>query len=101
MKSGIHPTYFPNAVITCACGNSITTGSTQETIKVELCSHCHPFYTGKQHLVDTAGRVERFKVRLTKKSETLTKKKTEEKKKKEIKTLTDQVKAVQAKIDAK
>ena len=60
MKAEIHPTYFPEAKIVCACGNTITVGSTVEKISVELCSACHPFYTGKQNLVDTAGRVERF-----------------------------------------
>jgi len=60
MKAEIHPTYFPEAKVTCACGNAFTVGSTVEEIRVELCSKCHPFYTGKQNLVDTAGRVERF-----------------------------------------
>lgn len=60
MKAEIHPTYFPEAKVTCACGNEFTVGSTVEEIRVELCSKCHPFYTGKQNLVDTAGRVERF-----------------------------------------
>lgn len=60
MKAEIHPKYFQAAKIVCACGNTITVGSTVEKISVELCSACHPFYTGKQNLVDTAGRVERF-----------------------------------------
>jgi large subunit ribosomal protein L31 len=60
MKDGIHPKYEP-ATITCACGNVIETRSTARDIKVEICSSCHPFFTGKQKLVDTAGRVERFK----------------------------------------
>lgn len=64
MKKDIHPNYYTNAKITCACGNSIITGSTQKEIKVELCSACHPFYTGKQKLVDTARRVEKFKARV-------------------------------------
>lgn len=59
MKKGIHPKYG-EATITCACGNVMQTRSTKENIKVELCSQCHPFFTGKQKLVDTAGRVERF-----------------------------------------
>jgi large subunit ribosomal protein L31 len=59
MKKGIHPKYG-EATITCACGNVMHTRSTKENIKVELCSQCHPFFTGKQKLVDTAGRVERF-----------------------------------------
>ncbi len=61
MKSGIHPTYTHAAKVTCACGNSFTTGSTVSEIHVEICSNCHPFYTGKQKLIDTAGRVDRFK----------------------------------------
>lgn len=60
MKKDIHSKYYPEAKVTCACGNSFTTGSTMPEIKVELCSKCHPFYTGKQKLVDTARRVEKF-----------------------------------------
>lgn len=67
MKKEIHPQYFTNAVITCACGRTLTTGSTVETIHVELCSACHPFYTGKQKLVDTARRVEKFQSRVSRK----------------------------------
>ena len=66
MKKGIHPTYFAEAKVICACGNTFTTGSTLETIHVEICSACHPFYTGKQKLVDTAGRVEKFQKRAAK-----------------------------------
>jgi len=65
MKKDLHPKYFDKCVVTCACGNSFTTGSTQETIKVELCNKCHPFYTGKQKFVDTARRVEKFKEKAT------------------------------------
>jgi large subunit ribosomal protein L31 len=61
MKKDIHPTYFKDAKVICACGNSFTTGSTVQEIHVEICSACHPFYTGKQKLVDDRGRVERFK----------------------------------------
>ena len=60
MKTEIHPTYFPKAQMICACGNIMTLGSTKEEIHVEVCSKCHPFYTGKQNLVDTGGRIERF-----------------------------------------
>ena len=63
MKADIHPTYFPNAKITCACGASYTIGSTKEKLSVEICSACHPFYTGNEKLIDTAGRVEKFKAR--------------------------------------
>ena len=59
MKKGIHPKYGPST-ITCACGNVVETSSTAKNLEVEICSSCHPFYTGKQKLVDTAGRVERF-----------------------------------------
>jgi large subunit ribosomal protein L31 len=59
MKEGIHPKYY-NTVIHCACGNEIKTRSTVKDLHVEICSNCHPFFTGKQKLVDTAGRVEKF-----------------------------------------
>lgn len=64
MKKNIHPSYHSNAKITCVCGNEIIAGSTQEKIKIDICSKCHPFYTGKQKLVDTAGRVEKFKEKM-------------------------------------
>jgi large subunit ribosomal protein L31 len=66
MKKDLHPEYYPAAQIKCACGNVITVGSTMPEIQTELCSNCHPFYTGKQKLVDTGGRVERFQRRLEK-----------------------------------
>jgi len=62
MKPGIHPEYH-YATVKCACGNTFQVGSTREEIRVELCSACHPFFTGKKKIVDTAGRVERFKRR--------------------------------------
>lgn len=62
MKADIHPKY-EEATVTCACGNSFKTGSTKKEIRVEICSKCHPFFTGKQKFVDTGGRVERFKKR--------------------------------------
>jgi large subunit ribosomal protein L31 len=62
MKENLHPDY-KQTTITCACGNVIETGSTKENIRVEICSKCHPFFTGKQKLVDTGGRVDRFKKR--------------------------------------
>jgi len=64
MKQNIHPQYHKDCVVTCVCGNTFTTGSTVPEIKVELCSACHPFYTGKQKLVDTARRVEKFDAKL-------------------------------------
>jgi large subunit ribosomal protein L31 len=63
MKSDIHPTYFPQAKVTCACGNSFAVGSTKEKIQVEICSNCHPFYSGNEKILDAAGRVEKFKAR--------------------------------------
>ena len=66
MKNDIHPTYFANAKVTCNCGASFVTGATMESIHVEVCSECHPFYTGKSNLVDTAGRVDQFRARTEK-----------------------------------
>lgn len=66
MKPDIHPVYYPKAKITCGCGNAFTVGATREEIKVEICSKCHPFYTGESKLIDTAGRVEKFKQRQAK-----------------------------------
>lgn len=63
MKKDTHPTYYPKAKIECACGNIIEVGSTMNELKTELCSKCHPFYTGKQKLVDTARRVEKFQAK--------------------------------------
>jgi large subunit ribosomal protein L31 len=60
MKTDIHPDYF-QTTIKCACGNEIAVGSTRQDIRVEICSKCHPFFTGKQKLIDTAGRIERFR----------------------------------------
>ena len=62
MKENIHPNYGP-CTVTCACGETFVTGSTKGEVRVEICSKCHPFYTGKQKLVDTGGRVDRFKRR--------------------------------------
>ena len=64
MKKDIHPTYYSDAKVICACGNTFTTGSTKQELHVEICSACHPFYTGRQKLVDTAGRVEKFQKRM-------------------------------------
>ena len=63
MKPDIHPQYFPEAMVTCSCGSTFTTGSTKAELRVELCNQCHPFYTGEQRIVDTEGRVERLKRR--------------------------------------
>ncbi len=69
MKSGIHPTFYPDAVVTCACGNTWTTGSTKKEIHTDVCSNCHPFFTGEQRIVDTAGQVERFMKRISAKEQ--------------------------------
>ena len=63
MKDKIHPEYYTDAKVTCSCGNTFTTGSTRKVLKVELCSKRHPLFTGEHRVVDTAGRVERFKRR--------------------------------------
>lgn len=77
-KPNIHPKYYPNATVVCACGNTFTVGSTKEHIEVEVCSECHPFYTGKAKIIDTLGQVQKFNERLAKKK----KLKTSSKKKK-------------------
>jgi len=69
MKKDIHPKYYTNASVRCACGNTWTTGSTVPEINLEICDKCHPFYTGKEKLVDTRGRVEKFKKRMAKSEE--------------------------------
>lgn len=63
MKQGIHPKFNNNSKVTCACGNSFSTGSIQDVLQTEICSNCHPFYTGKQKLIDTTGTVDKFKKR--------------------------------------
>lgn len=68
MKTDIHPKYHTEAEARCVCGNKFKIGSTRERIEVEICHACHPFYTGKEKLVDTAGRVEKFRARLSKKT---------------------------------
>lgn len=67
-KKDIHPQYFPKAHVKCACGNTFIVGATKEKIEVEICYKCHPFYTGEEKLIDTAGRVEKFKTRRDKAS---------------------------------
>ena len=64
MKKDIHGEYFADAIVTCACGAKYTVGSTKKEIEVEICSACHPFYTGQEKVLDTAGRVDRFKKRV-------------------------------------
>ncbi|MBU2608458.1 MAG: 50S ribosomal protein L31 [Chloroflexi bacterium] len=63
MKDKIHPQFFTDAEVICACGSKFTTGSTKKQLKIEVCSQCHPFYTGERRMMDTGGRVEKFKRR--------------------------------------
>jgi large subunit ribosomal protein L31 len=83
MKQGIHPTYSTTATVSCACGNTFETGSTQEAIQTELCNQCHPFFTGTQKIIDSARRVEKFESRKTKKADTTRSKKAKETARKE------------------
>ena len=64
MKANIHPAYFPDAQVVCACGNTFTIGSTKQQIRVEICAKCHPFYTGAQKFVDTVGKIEKFQTQV-------------------------------------
>ncbi len=66
MKKDIHPQYFDKTTIKCACGNVLTVGSTKKDMEVEICANCHPFFSGKEKLIDTAGRVEKFKQKMAK-----------------------------------
>ena len=75
MKKDIHPKYYQNAVVKCVCGNTFTTGSTKEKIETEVCSKCHPFFTGKEKILDTMGRVQKYNERLAKKATLAGKKK--------------------------
>lgn len=83
MKEKIHPKYFSDAKVTCACGNSFTTGSTRKELRVEICSKCHPFYTGEKRMMDAAGRVERFRKRFKLTEKAVEEKKVRDTKKKE------------------
>lgn len=66
MKKDIHPQYYPKAEVVCSCGAKFYVGSTKPKMEIEICSHCHPFYTGQKKIVDTTGRVQRFKERMEK-----------------------------------
>jgi len=83
MKKDIHPTFYDQATVTCACGATFNVGSTIEKLTVEICSSCHPFFTGKEKVMDTAGRVEKFKTRQQKAQTKVVAKKTTTKKEKE------------------
>jgi large subunit ribosomal protein L31 len=69
MKKGIHPEFYTDAQVICACGNTFITGATKKVIRTDVCSACHPFFTGEQRIVDTGGQVERFQKRLKKTEE--------------------------------
>lgn len=97
MKQEIHPTYHYEAKITCACGNNFTVGSTKPEFRVDVCSKCHPYYTGEAKFVDTEGRVERFERIVKAKSEAKPKKNKEEKKEDtRPKTLKEMLKAIES-----
>jgi large subunit ribosomal protein L31 len=85
MKANTHPQYFTEAQVVCVCGNKFTVGSTRETLHVELCYNCHPFYTGEQRFVDSASRIQKFqaKQQVATQYKATVKKKVDEKKKKE------------------
>lgn len=97
MKKDIHPKYYSKTSIKCACGSILETGATKEDIEVEICSQCHPFFTGDKKVVDTAGRVERFK----KLAEASAKLKSAKKPKKEAKKDTKEKKAPAKKVAEK
>jgi len=102
MKDGIHPKYYPNAKVTCTCGNTFTIGSTLPEIHVEICSRCHPFFTGEMKFVDTQGRVEKFQAKQAK-ANTYLKKKTskktgEEKEKQRPQTLKEMLANVKSQL---
>ena len=80
MKTDIHPTYYPKAKVKCACGAVFEVGSTKQELLVEICSNCHPFFTGKEKLIDTAGKVEKFKARRAKAAESPNRRTKEEEK---------------------
>ncbi len=111
MKKSIHPNYNKKTKVTCVCGYSFTTGSTEKEIKVELCSQCHPFYTGKQKLVDSARRVEKYTNKLSAKDKASTERKgkkvkrakrDEKKDKKEVVVKTKDIKKIaQVKLNKK
>lgn len=74
MKKDIHPKYYPQAKVRCTCGNEFTVGSTKEKIEIEICAKCHPFYTGKEKIIESVGQVQKFRERM-KKAESLRAKK--------------------------
>ncbi len=101
MKKEIHPKYFANAKVHCACGAGFEVGSTKDIIETEVCSKCHPFYTGKEKVIDTAGRVEKFKQRLAKKQPAKAKKAKVKKVKAEAKPVVKSEPVIKIKVDNK
>jgi large subunit ribosomal protein L31 len=95
MKQGIHPEYFPEAKVACACGNKFTVGSTKPEIRIEVCHNCHPFYTGEAKFVDTEGRVERFQRRAKAKVAPKPKKEQETKKKERPQSLKEMLQQIE------
>jgi large subunit ribosomal protein L31 len=87
MKADIHPKWYPNAVVSCACGNTFTVGSTKEKIQIDICNKCHPFFTGEMRFVDTMGRVEKFQA---KQKQAATSTYVSKKKKKQLRANSDQ-----------
>lgn len=87
MKKDIHPTYYPRASVSCACGNRFFIGSAREFIETEVCYKCHPFYTKRENILDTLGRVQKFKERMAKKSDKPKKQKNKKAKARKSKTL--------------
>ncbi len=94
MKANIHPRYNEMTSVTCSCGNSFTVGSTVDSIHVELCSNCHPFYTGQQKFVDTASRIEKFQKKMDRKQEDYRKKTVEKKEEARPLTLREMLQAL-------
>ena len=97
MKKNIHPTYYEDATVVCACGNTFTTGSTRKTIQVEVCHRCHPYYTGQHRYLDIKGRVDLFQKKVEKAKQykmTAAPKKKEKKEEKQPKTLRELLEAL-------
>jgi large subunit ribosomal protein L31 len=86
MKKDLHPEYNKPVTVTCSCGNTFATGSTLQAINIEICSNCHPFYTGQQKLIDTAGRVDRFQEKMAKREAMVGQRKGRKVKREETKT---------------
>lgn len=109
MQNTIHPTWFDDTTVTCACGNTFTTGSTMQSIQVDICSKCHPFFTGEMRFVDRQGRVDRFKQKMeaaqarqaAQKAKQQAKKKTENKSDEPVRSYQEILKDQQARLKSK